>query len=207
MEVFARYGYRRAAMDQIAREAGLTRQAVYHHFKSKEAVFRAAVETLHEGAFAAESDAADEGAAAGRDLADILAAKVGARFRYIVDCLATTPHTDELLSERQLQARDLNQSFADRGIDLHVATIERFCRAQGLRLRRGFSARALARCIEVAIRGFTDLRLDARALNDLEQIVRLIANGAIEHKPAADATSGRRAKNKDRQAGRATRAA
>ena len=32
METFARYGYRRASMDQVAEAADLTRQALYHHF-------------------------------------------------------------------------------------------------------------------------------------------------------------------------------
>src|SRR5579872_5011910 len=53
METFARYGYRRASMDQVADTADLTRQALYHHFESKEALFRAVVEALHEGALQA----------------------------------------------------------------------------------------------------------------------------------------------------------
>ena len=39
MEVFAHSGYRRASMDQVAEAAGLTRQAVYHYFKSKEQLY------------------------------------------------------------------------------------------------------------------------------------------------------------------------
>ena len=54
--IFARFGYRRASMSQIAEEAGLTRQALYHRYPSKEALFRAVVEQLHE--FAYESEAA-----------------------------------------------------------------------------------------------------------------------------------------------------
>jgi AcrR family transcriptional regulator len=73
MTVFARFGYRRASMDQIADEVALTRQAVYHHFPSKEALFRAGVEALHEGAYEAEAAAGREQEQAGRSLADILA--------------------------------------------------------------------------------------------------------------------------------------
>ena len=73
MAVFAQFGFRRASMDEVAREAGLTRQAVYHHFASKEALFRAAVEALHKGAYEAEVEAGRESEAAGHDLAEILA--------------------------------------------------------------------------------------------------------------------------------------
>ena len=43
LEVFGRYGFRRASMDEIARSAGISRQGLYLHFANKEALFRAAV--------------------------------------------------------------------------------------------------------------------------------------------------------------------
>ncbi|HXZ01281.1 MAG TPA: helix-turn-helix domain-containing protein [Stellaceae bacterium] len=205
MEVFARFGFRRAAMDQVAREAGLTRQAVYHHFKSKEALFRATVEALHEGAFEAEVEAGRESEAAGRDLADILAAQIDARFRYIVECLKETSQADELLSERQIQTRDLNQAFIENNIGLHVETIDRVSAAQGLRLRDGMTALDLARSVHLAIRSFNDLRLDAGALDDLGRMVRLIVRGAVEppagraRTRAAAATRSRNGKKRGRR--------
>jgi AcrR family transcriptional regulator len=39
--LFARYGYRRTAMDDIAREAGVAKGTVYLYFDSKEAVYQA----------------------------------------------------------------------------------------------------------------------------------------------------------------------
>src|SRR5436190_21373837 len=107
MEVFAQSGYRRASMDQVAEAAGLTRQAVYHYFKSKAELFRASVEALHEGAQEAEIEAGREAEQAGRGLADIMAAQIDARFRYLVECLEETSQPEELLTERQSQARDL----------------------------------------------------------------------------------------------------
>jgi AcrR family transcriptional regulator len=43
--VFARYGYRKTAMEEVAHAAQISRQALYLHFRTKEALFRAAVET------------------------------------------------------------------------------------------------------------------------------------------------------------------
>ncbi|WP_157650473.1 TetR/AcrR family transcriptional regulator [Burkholderia ubonensis] len=44
IQVFARYGYRKASLDQVAQVAGASRQGLYLHFASKEELFRATVE-------------------------------------------------------------------------------------------------------------------------------------------------------------------
>src|ERR1700692_2956682 len=177
--VFARFGYRRASMSQIAEEAGLTRQALYHHYPSKEAMFRAVVEQLHECAYEAEAASGLHQEKAGSGLADILAAQIGARFRYLLECVAESPQAEELLSERQLQTRDLYQSFIEHNADLRAETIDRVCARQGLALQNGMTSRDLARCIQIAVRGFNDLRLNAGVLRELDRMVRLLVAGAI----------------------------
>ncbi len=44
VSVFARYGYRKTSMDEVARAAGVSRQGLYLQFADKEALFRKAVE-------------------------------------------------------------------------------------------------------------------------------------------------------------------
>jgi AcrR family transcriptional regulator len=44
LTVFARYGYRKASMDEIARTAGVSRQGLYLQFADKEDLFRASVQ-------------------------------------------------------------------------------------------------------------------------------------------------------------------
>ncbi len=185
MEVFAQFGYRRASMDQVAEEAGLTRQALYHYFRSKADLFRASVEALHEGAHEAEVEAGREAEQAGRDLADILATQIDARFRYLVECLEETSQPGELLSERQAQTRDLIQSFLEQNVKLHTETIERVSRAQGLALRDGMSAPDLARAIQIAVSGYDDLQFKLSFLDDLQRVVRLIVTGAVIAAPKA----------------------
>src|SRR5262245_21753745 len=158
MDVFAHSGYRRASMDQVAEAAGLTRQAVYHYFKSKAELFRASVEALHEGAHEAEIEAGREAEKAGRSLAEILASQIDARFRYLVECLEETSQPEELLTKLPSQTRALMCSFLKQNINLHTATIDRVCPAQGLTLRSGMTASDLARAIHIAIIGFDDLR-------------------------------------------------
>ena len=43
LEVFGRYGFRKASMDEVARSADISRQGLYSYFANKEALFRAAV--------------------------------------------------------------------------------------------------------------------------------------------------------------------
>ena len=188
--IFARFGFRRASMSQIADEAGLTRQALYHHYSSKEALFRAVVEQLHELAYEAEAVAGLDQEEAGGGLADILASQIAARFRYLLECIEESPQAEELLSEHQLQTRDLYQSFIEHNADLRVETINRVCAKQGLCLQNGMTSRDLARCIQIAIRGFNDLRLNASALGELDRMIRLLVAGAVA--PAGPQTSSKR---------------
>ncbi len=181
--VFARFGFRRASMSQIADEAGLTRQALYHHYASKEALFRAVVEQLHEYAYEAEAAAGLEQEKAGGGLADILAGQIGARFRYLIECVEDSPQADELLSEHQLQTRDLYQSFVEHNADLRAETIDRVCARQGLALQNGMTSRELAHCIQTAVRGFNNLRLDTGLLRELDRMVRLLVAGAVAPAP------------------------
>ena len=41
--VFLRYGFKKTSMDELARAAGLSRQGLYLHFATKEAIFKAAL--------------------------------------------------------------------------------------------------------------------------------------------------------------------
>jgi len=48
-EVFLRYGYKKTSMDDLARAAGLSRQGLYLHFRTKEDLFRASVANVTSG--------------------------------------------------------------------------------------------------------------------------------------------------------------
>ncbi len=153
MAVFRRHGSRRSSIEQAAEAAGLTRQALYHHFKSKEALFRAVIVRVHEDAVAAEVAAANAAEKAGGGLADILVAGVSARLEQIIASFEGSPHIEELFSEHLLQARDLYQKYAELYAAHSAATIERVCRKQRLALAHGMTPQKLAQCLEMAING------------------------------------------------------
>ncbi len=187
MRVFRRYGFRRSSIEQAAEEAGLTRQALYHHFSSKEALFRGAIERLYEQALAAEVAAAKAAEDADRDLADIVVAEISARLGVLFTELEGSPHLEELLSEHLAQARDLYQTYSARFGDEVAATIERVCRARKLKLVGGVTVEELAGCVEMAIHGtksaYPSMQPADAFLKQLTMMLRMLIAGAMA--PAA----------------------
>jgi len=55
--VFARYGFRKTSMDEVARAAQLSRQGLYLHFATKEALFRATLLYVLDGSLTAATAA------------------------------------------------------------------------------------------------------------------------------------------------------
>jgi AcrR family transcriptional regulator len=57
LDLFTRFGYAGTSVDAVARAAGVTKGAVYHHFGSKEELLRAAVDERLRAAFAKADEA------------------------------------------------------------------------------------------------------------------------------------------------------
>ena len=183
MAVFRRHGFRRSSIEQAAEAAGLTRQALYHHFKSKEALFRAVIERLHETALAAQIAAAISAEKTGGSLADILVAGVSARLRQFIASFDGSPHIEELFSEHLTQARDLYQKYAGLYAAHGTATIERICRRQRLALTGGMTPPKLAQCVEMAINGAKSAHPGMQPADafvaDLTTMTRMLIAGAV----------------------------
>jgi AcrR family transcriptional regulator len=182
MRVFRRHGFRRSSIEQAAEEAGLTRQALYHYFSSKEALFRALIERLYEQSLVAETAAAKAAEEKGHDLADILVAEIAARLNRLFASLEGSPHIEELFSEHLVQARDLYQTYATRFESEVAATIARVTRARKLKLESGVTVRELARCVEMAIHGtksaYPSMMPADAFLKQLETMLRMLIAGA-----------------------------
>jgi AcrR family transcriptional regulator len=183
MLVFRRHGFRRSSIEQAAEAAGLTRQALYHHFKSKEELFRAVIERLYENALATEIAAANAAEKAGGSLADILVAQLTWRLRLAITSLEGSPHIEELFSEHLVQGRDLYQKYAGLYDAQVVETIERVCRKQQLVLAQGTTARDFSRYIVMAVNGtksaYPAMQPTDAFLNDLEIMLRTLIAGAV----------------------------
>jgi AcrR family transcriptional regulator len=183
LSVFRRHGFRRSSIEQAAEAAGLTRQALYHHFSSKEALFRAVLERLYANGLAAEIAAAKAAEEDGLGLADIVIAQIEARLKTLLASFESSPHIEELFSEHLTQAKDLYQSYAARYAEEIVSTIARISRKQKLTLPKGITARELARMIEMAVHGtksaYPAMQPVDAFLKQLAIMLRLLIAGAI----------------------------
>lgn len=93
LEVFGRYGYGKATMQEIAAAVGISRAALYQHFRTKEELFQAGARRTHDRALAAVAEAlAVPGEAVGR-----AAHAIAAYFEALTAPVATSPHRGELL--------------------------------------------------------------------------------------------------------------
>jgi TetR/AcrR family transcriptional repressor of mexJK operon len=93
--IFLHYGFRRASLDLIAGEAGISRTGLYHHFANKEDVFRAMVDALYAVSLAGAAEAAAGEGTVEDKLVGVLRAKPG----FFHEVLAGARHGAEILDE------------------------------------------------------------------------------------------------------------
>jgi AcrR family transcriptional regulator len=139
--VFARFGYRRTTMGEIAAEAGMSRPALYLLYPNKEAIFRDLAEALLSEGLEAAAAAWPPGAPVEPGLEAALLAKELPLFRL----LAESPHAAEIFAAG-------NQALAD----LHADHEARFIALLAERLEAAGSPEpaSRARLVAHAIHGF-----------------------------------------------------
>jgi len=101
---FAQYGYRRTSLEDIAREAGISRAAVYLQFRNKEDLFRALSRDLQETALSSAEAAARLDGSFLERIERILEAKLG-QFH---DIVYRSAHAGELLDENNRICGDIS---------------------------------------------------------------------------------------------------
>ena len=138
---FARYGFRRTSMEDIAREADISRAAIYLQFKNKEEIFRALAQQLHEHALAAATAAARAPGPIGMRLRCILEAKLASMF----DVVHGSAHAAELLDENNRICGDISAESTRRYLALLTNVVTAAVRSKELAPRTaGLSAAGAA---------------------------------------------------------------
>lgn len=103
MELVMRYGYKRMTMDDIAKATGMSRPAVYLHFKNKAEIYRAIAGDMLLQAHAVASVALAKSGA----LQDRLFTAIQLAMLDMLDFMMSTPHGAELFDLKDELAGDV----------------------------------------------------------------------------------------------------
>ena len=173
--LFGRYGFKRASMEDIATETGLSRTALYLQFRNKEEIFRELAAGLHEEALLG-AEAALEG---NQPLADRLRAAVEAKTLKMIEIIQASPHGSELMDEKNRLCGDLATDSEQRFQEMLTRALVRANEAREINLAAsGLSAPEGAELFAHAIIGLKspDISID-RYRERLASLVGVFTRG------------------------------
>ena len=130
LDVFARYGFRRSAMEDIARAAGMSRPALYQHFRNKEDIARSLVALYFDMAVTA----LETGLSCALPPAEALERAFLGMAGQFKETLLDSPHGAELLDMGDTVAPDLVRAGMARKADVLAEWLRREAQAGRLRL-------------------------------------------------------------------------
>ena len=152
---FATYGYRRTSMDDIARGAGMSRTALYLHYRNKEDIFRSLALRYFDEALRDMTAALNR---PGQTLEQALLAAFVAKDGKFMETVLTTPHGEELMDAGFSVTGDLAAAGEARMVAVLGEWLARRRLPEGLG-----SGDEVAQAIVAAMKG---LKTQARSLPD-----------------------------------------
>lgn len=176
--VFSRHGFRRTSMAMVAEEAGVSRQAIYHHFASKELLFSALVDSL-------QSRAQDEAHAAVGDaeaLPTQLFRALSAYHLSLVGSVAGSAFAEELMEESVRHCSDVVSAHAERFQKFLVSMVRAASDAGEIALIDKVSERQFVTMLLVAAKGvkLSYAQSGERVyMQALEQMICTLCRGTI----------------------------
>ena len=151
---FATYGYKKTSMDDIARAAGMSRPALYLHYRNKEDIFRSLTEHFYEvTAHELEAALAEEGSVAER-----ISAAFAAQGGQLVKDMLTSPHGRELLESGKSISNDVALAGEERLKSIYAEWLRKEDRAG--RVQLSAEAESVAATITAALKGLKMVTMD-----------------------------------------------
>ena len=144
---FAAYGFRKTSMDDIALGAGMSRPALYLHYRNKEDIFRKLVQHYHDEA----ADAVAAALAGPGSIPEVLAAAFAAQGGAVIEAMLTSPHGLELLETGTTVAHDIVAASEARLGEIYAGWLDQRSRAGQVRLTG--TAGEVASTITAALKG------------------------------------------------------
>lgn len=172
-EAFRLYGFKRVSMADIAKGAGMSRAALYLHFRNKEDIFASLVADY----FARTAQVMEEALRDAPDAQSALKAAFAAKVAPPFDALLNSPHGPELLDAKA----EVSGEIVAEG-DAKLVSVLTVWLATGLTDGSltlgdlGASAREVARVILAAVHGVVDGATEYATLrDDLDRLAVMFA--------------------------------
>lgn len=149
-EAFRLYGFKRTSMEDIARGAGMSRAALYLHYRNKEDIFRSLAQGYYDSAAEQVAAVLTQPGPAGEVLERAFHTQAGPVF----EALLSSPHGQELLDTKYAHTEDIVAMGEARLAGIYADWLERQARAGNVDLS-GFGGQAvpLARTMLSALHG------------------------------------------------------
>ncbi|TMV07952.1 TetR/AcrR family transcriptional regulator [Ruegeria sediminis] len=172
-QAFATYGFRKTSMDDIARGAGMSRPAVYLHYRNKEAIFRSLVEHFYQE----KTEAVAECLNGPGTIPEVLGRAMAAQSDGIAALLAS-PHGLELLDAGSSTAPDI-VAAGEAGLrDLYAGWLDR--EAGKGRVRFSGPSQAIAGMITAALKGIKITAQDIETYTERVSAFAILIGAGLE---------------------------
>ncbi len=166
LQAFAAYGFRKTSMDDIAKGAGMSRPAVYLHYKNKEAIVRSLTRAHYTDKIAEVAKALS----AGGTVPQIVARAIDAQIEGMSTILAS-PHGVEMLDTSKSTASDIVAEGEGELTRLYADWLRQEETAGRVRVPDG--ADETAKTITATLKG---VKLTASSAEEFEQRISQLAS-------------------------------
>ena len=164
-QAFATYGFRKTSMDDIAKGAGMSRPAVYLHFKNKEAIVAALTRHYYEKKVALVEQALTEDGSVPQILSNAIKVQVEG-----LAAILASPHGLEMLDNTKSMATDIVQE-GEAALTRHYADWLRREESVG-RVKLQAAPEDIAKTITSSLKG---VKLTATSAEEFEQRITQLA--------------------------------
>ncbi len=166
-KAFATYGFRKTSMNDIALGAGMSRPAVYLHYRNKEAIFRSLVQAYYDTAATAVAQALNTPG----DAAEVLAAAFMAQVGEMMEAMLNSPHGMELLDAGAATASDIKETGEARLTALYADWLRDQAGRGTIQLTQ--SAERVAATITAALKG---IKTDGSDIDTIKSRIGVLSN-------------------------------
>lgn len=176
-EAFCSYGFRRTSMEDIAQGAGMSRAALYLHYRNKEDIFRSLAQFYYDDAVGQIQTVL----ARDLPLQDTLAQAFEAQTGQIFEALLSSPHGNELLDTKYASSADIAQTGEARLVAVYADWLTEAAAQGRVSLDvAGGDATALAATMMAALHGLKTPMPDAKGYRSASTLLARIFARALQ---------------------------